>query len=116
MIGSVVADRTARVTSADIWGSQPKQYPPWATLGHETLTSIAAIAWLLIQDSRHHGVVVYRLCRDVDDRRTVHFAHIAGYFLTNPWIPGFCNPIAFSIPAGVSTMRGIGFPDRRRVA
>src|SRR5918995_1794383 len=43
-IGSVVADRTARVTSADICGSQPKQYPPWAILGHETLTSMAAIA------------------------------------------------------------------------
>src|SRR3954451_5996373 len=44
---------------------------------------------------------------------TVHFAHIDGYFLTNPWIPGFCRPIAFSIPAGDSTMRGMGFPARR---
>jgi hypothetical protein len=44
---------------------------------------------------------------------TVHLAHFGGYFLTNPWIPGFCKPMAFSIPAGDSTMRGIGFPERR---
>src|SRR5215213_10038702 len=43
MSGNVVAERTARVTSADIDGSQPKQYPPRAMFGQETLTSMAAI-------------------------------------------------------------------------
>ena len=26
--------------------------------------------------------------------------------------PGFCNPIAFNIPPGVSATRGVGFPTR----
>jgi len=43
MTGRSVADRTARVTSPDTSGSQPKTWPPLCTLGQEMLTSRAWI-------------------------------------------------------------------------
>jgi hypothetical protein len=41
---------------------------------------------------------------------TRHRSHIFGYLRIKPRMPGFWSPIAFSIPAGVSTILGIGLP------
>ena len=39
-------------------------------------------------------------------------SQIGGYFRMNPRRPGFWRPIAFSMPAGVSAIRGIALPER----
>ena len=65
------------------------------------------------QDPRDLDVLVERRAADVDDddgapRRAARAASRA----TNRCTPMPCRPIAFSMPAGVSTIRGGGWPSR----
>ena len=108
--GNVVAARTARVTSADISGSQPKQNPPALILGQEIFTSSPATPGV---SSRRLAIIAKSSTVSAEILTiagTCQCSQSGGYFLMNPLMPGFCSPIAFSIPAGVSVMRGIAFP------
>ena len=111
--GFFVTARTARVTSAAAWGSQPKFFPPAWTLGQEMLTSKMA-AWSTAFSFRQFSAYSSRVKPPT-------------LAITGPWkisamrgtssrmtasMPGFWRPTALSIPPGVSAMRGWGLPSR----
>ncbi len=65
------------------------------------------------QDPRHFDVLVERRAAHVDDDGRARRARSSGSFSsTNRRTPMPCRPIAFSMPAGVSTIRGAGCPSR----
>ena len=111
-------------TSGDVWrrttcttepaenGSQANTWPRDSTFGHEMLTSSAAIPgswrsrwasfWYSCTDPPAMETTV-RMPRSRSHRRSLAM---------NSSTPGPCRPIEFSIPDGVSAIRGVGRPER----
>ena len=110
--GTVDFSLTAVVTAAAISGTVPNATPPFFTLGHDILTSTAAIPFTSARRSaisRYSCSVSPRIftttgtsiaCRD------------SIFSVINRLTPTFSSPMAFSIPHDVSTIRGGGFPAR----
>src|SRR2546425_3882985 len=110
--GSVVAQRTAAVTSATAWGLSPKTAPPARTLGQETLSSMPATPGTASScpASLTNSSVVSPAMLTMTG--VCHVAQIGAYFSMTIRMPGFSNPIAFNMPDAVSTVRGCGLPLR----
>ena len=112
MSGSCVTLRTALTTSNVPFRLQPNWMPPSLMFGHEMFSSIAATpsASDSMRDTSTYSssVVPHTLTITVARR-----ARSSGSFSsTKRRTPMPCRPIAFSMPAGVSTMRGAGCPSR----
>ena len=107
-----VAARQAATTDAAHRGSVPKTIPPCLTFGQEILISRAATSSMV--SSRAANVAyssgVYPKKLTIAGVLTV--LRNGTFFVMNASIPTFCRPIAFSIPPGVSTIRGVGLPAR----
>ena len=107
--GLLVAPRTAFVTAAAIWGVEPKAAPPSLTLGQEMFSSIMSTAvpssfWAMVMQSS--TVEPATLARIV----TSFVRKYGSSCSIKASIPGFCRPTEFSIPEGVSAIRGGGLP------
>ena len=113
MIGFLVAFRTARVTSAAAFGSVPKLMPPPWTFGQLILTSNHPIA---SSSSSFSTTSTYSPTEKPETFAITGFEKTRRIFGSSSEItrstPGFCSPTALSIPAGVSAIRGVGFPKR----
>ena len=105
-----MAARAAAVTLAAIAGSVPNSTPPAFTLGQEMFSSTASMrstVWLRRQSSAYSSTVTpKRLAMtavSTPSRRGALSAMKAS-------MPTFSSPMALSIPAAVSRMRGGAFP------
>ena len=111
--GFFVAARTALVTAAALWGSEPKFFPPAWTLGQEMFTS------RIFTGSASSSARQFSAYSSREKPQTLA--------MTGPWkiramlgtssrrtasSPGFWRPTAFSIPAAVSAIRGWRLPGR----
>ena len=105
-----VAERTLFTRAASASGLFPKIMPPLTTFGHETFTSIAATRRSFPMRSttatKSSSVSPHTFAITVAPRR----ASSGSFSARNASTPTFCRPIAFSIPASVSQMRGGGLP------
>ncbi len=112
MTGRLVAPLTAATTFAASTGSVPKTMPPFLTLGHDILTSMAATPACpssLLATSAYSSIVSPNMLATT----LVSIPSSRGSFSEmNASTPTFCRPMALSIPHGVSTMRGAGLPCR----
>ena len=99
--GLLVCARQAATTRADISGSLPKATPPSLTFGQEMLISIASIS----ESSKR---LVTRSYSSIVDPETLAMKRVSAksspgrISSTTLSTPGFCSPIAFSMPSGVS--------------
>ena len=110
--GLLVAARQAATTPAAQAGSLPKRMPPSLTLGHEIFISSAATSGTA---SSRRTISAYS--STVPPKKFamqgVSTVRRNGVLpAMNASMPTFCRPIALSMPAGVSTMRGVGLPAR----
>ena len=111
-IGSVVAARTARTTSRTPAMLHPNVWPPWSTLGQETLISMAATP---SASDRIRAISAYSSTVEPQTltMTTARRARSAGSLsATKARTPMPCSPMALSMPLGVSTMRGGACPSR----
>ncbi len=111
-IGSRVTFRTADTTSNVPLRLHPNVMPPSLMLGHEMFSSRAATPSaserIRASSTYSSSVVPQMLTMTVAWR-----ARSSGSFSAmNRRTPIPCRPIAFNIPAGVSTIRGAGCPSR----
>ena len=109
--GPSVAARTDRTSSPNKFGSCPNSMPPAFTCGHEALISIPAIRGCgdtcAASSAYCSGAVPKALAI------TTTPAGSAGSFSSRKaFTPTFSMLMAFSMPEGVSPMRGGGFPKR----
>jgi hypothetical protein len=80
--------------------------------GHEMLSSSAATP-SASDSTRATSTYSSRVVPQMLTKTVTPRARSSGSFsATNRWTPMPCRPIAFSMPAGVSTMRGGGWPSR----
>jgi hypothetical protein len=112
--GRRVAGRTAATSAWRAAGSFPKTIPPFTTFGQETFSSTAAT-----RGSSPIRSTTARYSASVSPQtfaRTVApFSCSFGSFSErNSSMPTFWRPIALSIPASVSQIRGGGFPRQGR--
>ena len=110
--GSRVPRRTTSVARAAMSGSQPNSIPPSATFGQEMFTSMADTpsAWSRIFDSSPYSSseLPQMFAITIFPR-----ARTAGSFSARKRrMPTSWRPIAFSMPDGVSQIRGGGHPSR----
>ena len=108
--GRRVLDRHARVMRASDPASFPNSVPPASVFGQETLSSMAATP---VAASSFSRTSTYSASVSPNTLATtaVSCPRRAGSFSSrNASTPTFCNPIALSMPAGVSTMRSGGLP------
>ena len=110
--GRRVTLRTALTTSYVPFRLQPNWMPPSLMLGHEMFSSMAptpSASDRMRDTSTYSSSVVPQTFTTTVALR----ARSSGNFsLTNRRTPMPCNPMAFNIPAGVSTMRGAACPSR----
>ena len=112
MTGSRVTLRTALTTACVPGRLQPKVMPPSLMFGQEMFSSIAATPSAsdrIRASSTYSSSVVPQMLTKTTARRR----RSSGSFSSmNRCTPMPCRPMAFSIPDGVSTMRGGGCPSR----
>ena len=102
--GFCVTLRHAATTRADISGSLPKVTPPSLTLGHEMLISIASMGL----SSKRATTSMYSSMVEPEAlaMKRVSVKSSVGRMRSTTWsAPGFCNPMALSMPMGVSYTR-----------
>ena len=102
---------TSRVTFSTIAGSTPKATPPSFTLGHDILSSNKSVSVpdKISATARYSSTVAPAILAMTT--APDFFSHGSSFFIKQS-TPGFCSPIAFRTPEGVSVMRGGGFPSR----
>ena len=101
MIGFDVCARQASTTRADMSGSLPKATPPSFTFGQEMLISIASIG----ESSKRFVTRSYSSTVEPETfaRKRVSLKSSPGRISsTTLSTPGFCRPMALSMPSGVS--------------
>src|SRR3984893_4490533 len=110
--GNRVTFRTALTTANVPVRLQPKVIPPSLMFGHEMLSSMAATPSAsdrMRASSTYSSMVVPQMLT----MTVACLTRSSGSFSsTNRWTPMPCSPMAFSMPAGVSTIRGGGWPSR----
>ncbi len=109
--GLRVTARQAATTRADMSGSLPKVTPPSLTFGQEILISMASIG----ESSKRRVTSAYSSTVDPETlaKKRVSLKSSEGRISLTTWsVPGFCSPMALSMPAGVSAMRCGRFPSR----
>ena len=109
--GFLVAFRTAAVIISALSQCTPNAAPPFFTLGQEMFNSIicTSVSSSFSAMETHSSMVEPAIFA----RITVSFVRRFGSSRSrNASIPGFCNPTEFSIPLGVSAIRGAGLPGR----
>ena len=114
MIGSSppIVLRTPSMTRLDASGSHAKTSPRFSTFGQEILTSIA-----LMPDTERSFRARVEYSSTVSPAietitRAFCSTRYGTSFARKASIPGPCKPIEFSIPLGVSAIRGVGRPAR----
>ena len=112
MTGSGVARRTAATTSCAPCRLQPNVMPPSLMLGQEMLSSSAATpgASDRIRASSAYSCTVVPQMFTITTARWSRSGGSRSSMKRRTPIP--CNPMAFSMPLGVSTMRGGACPWR----
>ena len=104
MIGLLVAARQAATTRADISGTLPNCTPPSLTFGQEMLISMASIG----ESSKRCVTSTYS---SIVEPLTLAMKRVSSksspgrISSTTVSTPGFCRPIALSMPIGVSQTR-----------
>ncbi len=104
--------RTARTTSPAGSAWQANTRPRCSTLGHDRLTSTATMPARPRSrraTSRKSSTLLPAI--ETTTGTPLPCSH-ARSFASHRSTPGFCRPMAFSIPEAVSAMRGVGSPSR----
>ena len=110
--GSAVTFRTAQTRSNVPFRLQPNWIPPSLMFGQEMFSSIAATP-SASDRMRETSTYSSRVVPQTLTMTTAPRARSSGSFSsTNRRTPIPCSPIAFSRPAGVSTIRGAAWPSR----
>ena len=115
MTGKSVFLFTAFVTSAAIWGSEPKAIPPHFTFGQEILTSKASTpstdnAFAAMPYSSMFLPTILQITG------TSYFFNSGRYLFLKTLVPGFSRPMQFSIPDDVSAIRTPSLPSQGVIA
>ena len=110
MIGLLVAALTFSVTFPTAFTSFPNCSPPSLTFGHETFISKALIVSSDVKIFVHSTYSSIELAAILQINGTSNFLRNGIFDFINSSTPTFASPIAFSIPAGVSTILCGGFP------
>ena len=114
MMGSVVAARTARTTSAKVSTRVPKLAPPSLTLGQETLSSSMATPGLPSSAAAtwaYSSALVPQMLTMAGTPRAARKGRSSAMKASTP---GPCRPMALSRPPGTSAWRGRGLPGQGR--
>ena len=97
------------VISSAHFGSWPKVIPPAFTFGQEILISSMSTS-----SEASRSTTARYSSSEWPHTFTIILAFFSCRKARSRWInvsiPGFCNPIALSIPLFVSAIRGVGFP------
>ena len=107
--GCAALSFTRRVMCSTAFAWVPKAMPPSLTFGQEMLSSKKSTG-----DSRSRSTT--STYSSSLWPQTLTTTRVSNCFkkgksrLRNTSTPGFCRPIAFSMPLGVSAMRGVGLP------
>ena len=105
--------RTAATTAAAGAGAQANTSPRCSTLGHERFTSTAAMPRPSSRTRRATSPNSSTVLPAIEMIGVAPRSSRKGRSLaSHPSMPGFCRPIALSMPDGVSCMRGVGRPWR----
>ena len=114
MTGSVVARTQAAVTDAATAASCPNSMPPRCAFGLLMFSSSAATPSTPSSAAAHSPYSSALLPRMLTMTGTFHRAHVGASSRRSLSMPTFCRPMELSIPAGVSSMRCVGEPERGR--
>ena len=109
--GLRVTRRQAATTRADISGTLPNCTPPSLTLGQEILISMASIG----ESSKRRVTSTYSSMVEPQAlaiNRVSKKSRPGKMLRTTLSTPGFCSPMALSMPSAVSAMRCAGLPRR----
>ena len=114
MTGSVVARTQAAVTDAATAASCPNSMPPRCAFGLLMFSSSPATPSTPSSAAAHSPYSSALLPRMLTMTGTFQRAHVGASSRRSLSMPTFCRPIELSIPAGVSSMRCVGEPERGR--